>query len=251
MNILVTGAAGFIGMHTSERLLQQGHHVLGLDSFSPYYDVGLKRDRASVLLQHPNFQLLEADINRADVLIDIEKIMKPQRVVHLAAQVGVRHSILQPMDYASANLTGFLQVLEWSRRWKAEHFVYASSSSVYGGNRTYPFAELPVTGSSFTTTTVPVVPRASDAPVKNAALPGVHVPVNPEITCPLSGKAISNVTLPGTANPPEPVILGAIAEITDPAFTEAEVTVSTPAPPQPPSAQAPLPQPVSPEIVPV
>jgi UDP-glucuronate 4-epimerase len=141
MNILVTGAAGFIGMHTSERLLQQGHHVLGLDSFSPYYDVGLKRDRASLLLQHPNFQLLEADINRPDVLAAIEKTMKPQRVVHLAAQVGVRHSILQPMDYASANLTGFLQVLEWSRRWRVEHLVYASSSSVYGGNRIVPFAE--------------------------------------------------------------------------------------------------------------
>lgn len=108
MNILVTGAAGFIGMHTTERLLQQGHHVLGLDSFSPYYDVQLKRDRAALLGAHPHFQLLEADINNTDVLANIEKIMKPQRVVYLAAQVGVRHSILQPMHYASANLTGYV-----------------------------------------------------------------------------------------------------------------------------------------------
>lgn len=141
MNILVTGAAGFIGMHTAERLLQQGHHVLGLDSFSPYYDVRLKRDRVARLCAYPHFQLLEADINSASVLADIEKTMQPERVVHLAAQVGVRHSILQPMDYASANLTGFLQVLEWCRRWKTAHLVYASSSSVYGGNRVYPFAE--------------------------------------------------------------------------------------------------------------
>lgn len=141
MNILLTGAAGFIGMHTAERLLQQGHHVLGLDSFSAYYDVGLKRERAARLCEYPHFKLLEADINSAGVLADIEAIMQPVRVVHLAAQVGVRHSIHQPMDYADANLTGFLQVLEWCRRWKTEHLVYASSSSVYGGNRVYPFAE--------------------------------------------------------------------------------------------------------------
>ena len=141
MNILLTGAAGFIGMHTAERLLQQGHHVLGLDSFSAYYDVGLKRERAARLCEYPHFKLLEADINSAGVLADIETIMQPVRVVHLAAQVGVRHSIHQPMDYADANLTGFLQVLEWCRRWKTEHLVYASSSSVYGGNRVYPFAE--------------------------------------------------------------------------------------------------------------
>lgn len=141
MNVLITGAAGFIGMHTAERLLQQGHTVLGLDNFSPYYDVNLKRDRIARLCIYSRFHLVEADINDFSVVDRIERIMVPERVVHLAAQVGVRHSIKQPHDYASANLSGFLHVLEWCRRWKTEHLVYASSSSVYGGNRTYPFNE--------------------------------------------------------------------------------------------------------------
>jgi hypothetical protein len=114
-----------------------------------------------------------------------------------------------------------------------------------------PVTGIPLIETDLTTATVPVVPEASDAPVKNAALPGVQVPAAPEAVLPLSGKAISKVTLPGTANPLDPAILVAITEVIDPAFAEAEVTVSTPAPPHDASLQAPLPQPVAPEIVPV
>lgn len=141
MNILLTGAAGFIGMHTTLKLLEQGHCVVGVDNFSPYYDVQLKQDRIGQLQPHPGFRFLEGDINDPTLRLRIEREFRPDRVVHLAAQVGVRHSLRQPMDYAAANLSGFLHVLEWCRHWQVQHLVYASSSSVYGGNRTYPFSE--------------------------------------------------------------------------------------------------------------
>jgi len=114
-----------------------------------------------------------------------------------------------------------------------------------------PVAKFPLIGSSFTTTTIPVLPKASDAPVKNAALPGVQVPAAPEAVLPLSGKAISKVTLPGTANPLDPVRLGETCETTVPAFTEAEVAVKSPAPPHVLLPQVPLPQAKVLAVVPV
>lgn len=141
MIVLVTGVAGFIGMHTAQRLLDMGYRVVGVDNFSPYYDVTLKRDRVARLQPNARFQFLEGDINQPELRQRIEHTGRPARVVHLAAQVGVRHSLKQPHDYASANLSGFVHVLEWCRHWEVEHLVYASSSSVYGGNPVHPFAE--------------------------------------------------------------------------------------------------------------
>lgn len=141
MIVLVTGVAGFIGMHTAQRLLDMGYRVVGVDNFSPYYDVKLKRDRVARLQPNTRFQFLEGDINQPELRQRIEHTGRPASVVHLAAQVGVRHSLKQPHDYASANLSGFVHVLEWCRHWEVEHLVYASSSSVYGGNPVHPFAE--------------------------------------------------------------------------------------------------------------
>jgi len=141
MTILLTGAAGFIGMHTSERLLQQGHQVLGLDNVNDYYDTQLKRDRLARLSRHPGFRFIEADIADAAALGAAFDAAQPDRVIHLAAQAGVRYSIQNPQAYGQSNLVGFLNILEACRQRQVAHLVYASSSSVYGGNRKMPFAE--------------------------------------------------------------------------------------------------------------
>lgn len=140
MKILVTGSAGFIGMHTALRLLRDGHDVVGVDNLNPYYDVALKRARLARLV-HPCFAQLEADLSDAAVtraLFDTERV---DRVVHLAAQPGVRHSLVDPHAYTTSNITGFLNVLEGCRHGKVSHLVYASSSSVYGANSRLPFSE--------------------------------------------------------------------------------------------------------------
>ena len=141
MNILVTGAAGFIGMHTADRLLRAGHQVVGLDNVNDYYDVSLKRARLKALSAHAGFVFHEVGIENAQALGKVFEQSAPQRVVHLAAQAGVRYSLTHPQAYADSNLQGFVNVLEACRHHGVEHLVYASSSSVYGGNTELPFSE--------------------------------------------------------------------------------------------------------------
>lgn len=140
MKILVTGAAGFIGFHTCRALLERGDQVVGLDSFNDYYDVRLKRDRISQLSGGDRLQIVETDLaHRADV----EAVFASHqfdRVIHLAAQAGVRYSLTNPHAYVDSNLTGFVNVLEGCRHQQVPHLVYASSSSVYGSNTEMPFS---------------------------------------------------------------------------------------------------------------
>ena len=141
MKILLTGAAGFIGMTTALRLLARGDEVVGLDSLNDYYDVSLKESRLKRLLPLPGFRFIKMDVaDRVDMarLFALEKF---ERVIHLAAQAGVRYSIQNPLAYADSNLTGFVNVLEGCRHNEVQHLVYASSSSVYGGNTKMPFSE--------------------------------------------------------------------------------------------------------------
>ena len=142
MAILVTGAAGFIGYHVAAALIARGEAVIGLDNLSDYYDVRLKEARLERLRAHADFAFARADIAEPQALAAaLEGHGDIDRVVHLAAQAGVRHSIDHPFDYAHANLVGHLAVLEWCRGAAGlRHLVYASSSSVYGGNTTLPFS---------------------------------------------------------------------------------------------------------------
>jgi UDP-glucuronate 4-epimerase len=140
MRILVTGAAGFIGFHTAARLLDRGDEVIGLDNLNPYYDVALKEARLARLTGRNGFQFIKADLVDREAVQEIFADEKPDRVVHLAAQAGVRYSLDHPHAYTEANVTGTLHVLEGCRHGKVEHLVYASSSSVYGLNRRLPFS---------------------------------------------------------------------------------------------------------------
>lgn len=141
MKILVTGCAGFIGMHTALQLLERGDEVVGIDNLSDYYDVSLKQARLERLAAHPGFRFEALDIADRAPLREWWKKERPQRVVHLAAQAGVRYSITHPDAYFDSNLTGFGNMLEGCRHNGVEHLVYASSSSVYGGNANLPFKE--------------------------------------------------------------------------------------------------------------
>jgi UDP-glucuronate 4-epimerase len=140
--ILVTGCAGFIGFHTAMKLTQMGHLVIGLDNFSDYYDVTIKKDRIKQLNQHSNFHLQTVDISHYPELVaTLQKVDTIDYVIHLAAQAGVRYSIENPSSYVQANIQGQLNLLEWTRTQpQIKHFVYASSSSVYGSNKTLPFS---------------------------------------------------------------------------------------------------------------
>jgi UDP-glucuronate 4-epimerase len=141
MKVLVTGAAGFIGMHTTERLLARGDQVVGLDNLNDYYDPRLKEDRLARLTPHPAFRFVKLDVaDRAgmEALFAAEGF---DRVIHLAAQAGVRYSLQNPHAYVDSNLVGFMNILEGCRHNKVGHLVYASSSSVYGGNTLMPFSE--------------------------------------------------------------------------------------------------------------
>ena len=138
---MVTGSAGFIGMHVACRLLHRGDDVVGVDNLNDYYDPNLKYARLATLLPYPNFLFKKIDIADQSAMGKIFTYEKPDRVVHLAAQAGVRYSLSNPQAYADANLQGFINVLEGCRHNKVEHLVYASSSSVYGGNVVMPFSE--------------------------------------------------------------------------------------------------------------
>jgi len=140
MKTLVTGAAGFIGYHVSERLLAEGRQVVGIDNLNAYYDPGLKRARLARLTRYPGFEFASIDIVDR---VAVEAVFSREafgNVIHLAAQPGVRHSIEHPHACAEANLIGFLHVLEGCRHARVRHLIYASSSSVYGGNTKLPFA---------------------------------------------------------------------------------------------------------------
>ena len=140
MPILVTGAAGFIGSRTSQLLLERGEEVVGLDDFNDYYDPGLKEARAKRLEQHSGFRMVRMKCEDRDAVSELFEREGFDRVVHLAAQAGVRYSIDNPMAYIDSNLTGFATILEGCRHTKVKHLAYASSSSVYGGNTKLPFA---------------------------------------------------------------------------------------------------------------
>ena len=140
MRILVTGAAGFIGSSLSERLLARGDEVLGYDNLNNYYDPTLKEARLAKLTPHANFQFVRASLEDRAALETAFAAFRPQRVVNLAAQAGVRYSIENPYAYIESNIVGFINVLEACRHGKVEHLVYASSSSVYGANKKLPFS---------------------------------------------------------------------------------------------------------------
>lgn len=141
MKILVTGAAGFIGMHVAQRLLASGHEVRGLDNLNVYYDVRLKHYRLEILQKYKNFSFIKLDLKDREVIAGLFKQERYDVVIHLAAQAGVRYSMEEPFEYVDSNLTGFMTILEGVRALGPRHFIYASSSSVYGANSRVPFKE--------------------------------------------------------------------------------------------------------------
>jgi UDP-glucuronate 4-epimerase len=140
MKILVTGVAGFIGAALSRCLLARGDEIVGIDNLNDYYDVQLKKDRLATIESEPSFEFIKLDISDRNALADLFKSHKPRRVVHLAAQAGVRYSLENPHAYVDANLMGFVNILEGCRHNNVAHLVYASSSSVYGANTAMPFS---------------------------------------------------------------------------------------------------------------
>ncbi len=137
---LITGAAGFIGFHVSRRLIDCGATVIGLDNLNDYYSVQLKRDRLAILQQCPEFQFQECGLEDGESINELFANQSPERVIHLAAQAGVRYSLTNPSAYVDSNLVGFVNILEACRHHSVKHLVYASSSSVYGANRRMPFS---------------------------------------------------------------------------------------------------------------
>ena len=140
MRILVTGAAGFIGFHMAERLLDDGHEVVGLDSVNQYYDVRVKEARLAILQAHRHFEFVRAGLADPEAMNQLFDRCEFGRVIHLAAQAGVRYSLERPDAYVTSNILGFLQVLEECRYRKVPHLIYASSSSVYGASTQMPFS---------------------------------------------------------------------------------------------------------------
>ncbi len=140
MKILITGATGFIGMHVAKSLLARGDQVVGVDNLSDYYDVQLKHDRLAQLAGAPGWRFVKLDIAEREPMAELFRAERFQRVVHLAAQPGVRYSLTNPHAYIHSNLVGFAEILEGCRHNRVEHLVYASSSSVYGANRRMPYS---------------------------------------------------------------------------------------------------------------
>ena len=141
MKILVTGTAGFIGSHLAQRLLERGDEVVGIDNLNDYYDVTLKQARLARFIDHPRYTHITADLADRAAIDAAFATHKPQRVVNLAAQAGVRYAAQNPHVYVSSNVTGFLHVLEGCRHHGVEHLVFASTSSVYGADTKMPFSE--------------------------------------------------------------------------------------------------------------
>jgi UDP-glucuronate 4-epimerase len=140
MKLLLTGAAGFIGFHTSQILLARGDEVVGLDNLNDYYDPTLKQARLAILQKFPNFRFVKMDVADRAGMAALFAQEKFQRVIHLAAQAGVRYSIQNPLAYIDSNVVGFANILEGCRHNNVEHLVYASTSSVYGANTNMPFS---------------------------------------------------------------------------------------------------------------
>ncbi len=140
MNILVTGCAGFIGSEVSKKLLERGDTVYGIDNLNDYYDVNLKLARLEQIKGHDSFIFNQFDITNYDEITSLFKDYKIERVIHLAAQAGVRYSLENPFAYIDANINGFINILEACRHFNVEHLVFASSSSVYGANTSMPFS---------------------------------------------------------------------------------------------------------------
>ncbi len=138
--VLITGVAGFIGFHLGQTLLTNGLEVLGVDNLNNYYDVGLKQARLEQLLHHTSFQFVQMDVADRPSIADLFARYQPAKVVHLAAQAGVRYSLTNPHAYVDSNLVGFTNILEGCRHANVRHLVFASSSSVYGANTKIPFA---------------------------------------------------------------------------------------------------------------
>jgi len=141
LKVVVTGCAGFIGMHVCERLLARGDEIIGVDNLNDYYDVTLKQARLARLQPHPNFRFARLDIADRPAIASLFEQAGPHAVINLAAQASVRYSLKNPHAYVDSNLVGFVNLLEGCRHAGVEHLVYASSSSVYGGNTRMPFSE--------------------------------------------------------------------------------------------------------------
>ena len=144
--VLITGAAGFIGFHSSQRLIEEGYEVIGIDNFNNYYDVKLKKARIEYIEKsnksiHKKWKFIKCDLLEKTKLDEIFHKYNPEYVLNLAAQAGVRYSIDNPSEYINSNIVGFMNLIECCRYSDVKHFIYASSSSVYGGNKTIPFKE--------------------------------------------------------------------------------------------------------------
>ena len=148
--VLVTGSAGFIGFHLARLLLDEGFEVHGYDGMTSYYDVGLKRRRHGILLQHPGFTATEALLEDRETFARVAREARPEIIVHLAAQAGVRHSLEAPLDYLQSNVIGTLSVLEAAREQGVRHLLMASTSSIYGANPEMPFTEAQKADSQLT-----------------------------------------------------------------------------------------------------
>jgi UDP-glucuronate 4-epimerase len=140
ISILITGVAGFIGFHLSNLLLGKGYQIIGIDNLNTYYDPQLKKDRLSILNNHIHFRFYSIDLKEKQTIDNLFSVQKPDYVINLAAQAGVRHSITNPYAYVDSNLVGFVNILEACRNYPIKHLLYASSSSVYGGNKVAPFS---------------------------------------------------------------------------------------------------------------
>lgn len=140
MKVLITGTAGFIGSKLAQRLLERGDEVIGIDNLNDYYDVSLKKARLALIQDDPGFTEERINIEDRDAMETVFKRHKPQRVINLAAQAGVRYSLINPHAYIDSNILGFVNILEGCRHGEVEHLVYASSSSVYGANTKMPFS---------------------------------------------------------------------------------------------------------------